>query len=1104
MNNLEAVLAVTNNLFSKLNYALDFEKALRNTLKKLGEEFELDYAYLVSTPPKNSECQLNFKAIWYSNEIDCRECDFKLNESDDRQSLLLTKLKEEGFVQSLIDGPLFDVASHPFPVKNSNCYLLLPIYANLNFWGVLGFGYADSSNAFQISSIEVLKGFTNSLGALIFGKICEKNCIESNNKYNLILENIRDVVFILNFQFEVQSLNGGWERLSGFSVDESLNKSILLFFEETYQDYFSTELKNLTSSEMLEVTIDLPLSNSMNLIRWVRVSIKHSPDSHRELLGTIIDIHQNKLNSDLLNVNHKKFDFKFIDKEGILYIGDPNSRSYPIVSEKISKLGLSQEFFLNNPTYLLDIAHPDDLRKVKEFLAETWERESLDLEYRIINENGLTLWVANKTWMEYDSKGKPFRLHGVFTDITSSKTREIQLLESEERFKTISENLLFPLLMCSLDCTEVLYINELFLNLITHDTSYIAKEFNIDDYVSHPDPTISVRDYIVMALEIDNLEVLVHEADGDVWYSLTSQRVSYQDGYVLVIILYKIHKRKLAELERGRLEEALHALNYTQVSFSMDVEVQETYSKLLSTLLFFTKSEYGFLGEVLYDDLGKPYLRSNAINNVRGNHSVDTFIDRHLEKGFEFRALDNLIGKVLLSGKPLIANSMDDPKGSAVELPLGHPRINRFLGIPIYQGENFIGLVGLANKDKVYTQEDLDFLQPFMSSYANLISLVNENKHRLLAEGLRVESENLYKILSDNVDDIVSLHDLELGAMYVSPSIERVTGFSPEILLGSNFFKCFTNIIAADVDFTKHPKFVAPVIHKSTGKTIQIEMIWKPLYNEEGALYSFLATSRDVTERESVLVRLRETLDKERELNQLKSKFISMTSHEFRTPLATIISSKDLLERIINKQDDNEFKAKSLRHIDKINIQLNRLNNMVSDVLMMEQNSNGGINLDLDLLNFKEVIMGTLYENFSFDLENPCICIDFPSDSVLMKSDRTCLSYIVKNVIENSIKYSKGSIRKPSLVLRKRNGLILLRVQDFGLGIPSDEIKFIFDPFYRASNTDGIKGTGLGLSIVNELVLKLAGKIKLRSKEFSGTTITILFPYEKKDYSSGG
>ena len=1104
MRNLEAVLPVTNKFFSKLHQTSEFEFTLKELIKELGEKLDVDYAYIVNTPPENIECQFNFGAIWYSDELLCRELDPKFNGHDFRQSGYLTRLKNEGYILSLSEDSLPDILSHPIHGIENNCFLLLPIYANLNFWGIMGLGFSVSDEMVTASSIEPLISFTNSLGALIFGKICHKNHIDSENKYNLIIENIRDVVFILNFQFEVLSLNGGWERLTGFEIGESLNKSIFLFFEETYLNYFSAGLENLSNGELLELTIDLPLKNSKNLIRWVRVSIKHSPENNKELLGTIIDIHLTKINTDKLKVTNQEFDFRFKNNEDILYIIDPGSQSYVIVSEKISKLGLSRDKFLNNPFYWYDIVHPLDKERVKDFFIESLEKRNVELEYRIINENGLTLWIENKTWLEFDAKGSPLRLHGVYTDITSTKTREIQLLESEERFKTISENLPFPLLMCSLDCTEVLYINELFLNLITHEGAFIAKEFNIDDYVSHPDQSISVRSHIVMAQEIDNLEVLVHESEGDVWYSLTSQKVSYQDGFVLVIILNKIHKRKLAEQEMSRLEEALQALNYTQLTFSMDVEVQETYSKLLSTLLFFTKSEYGFLGEVLYDTNGKPYLRSNAITNNRSGMGTDKFLDLHIKKGFEFKELNNLIGQVLLSGKPLISNNVSNEVESTAKLPKGHPRINRFLGIPIYKGNEFLGMVGLANKNKIYTQEDLDFLQPFMSSYANLIGLVNENKNRLLAENLRVESENLYKILSDNVDDIVSLHDLNFTTLYVSPSIERVAGYSPKILLGKNFFDCFNKRVPNDVDFVKHPKFVLPVNHKYSGKTIQIEMIWKPLYNEDGKLYSFLATSRDVTERESVLVRLRETLDKERELNQLKSKFISMTSHEFRTPLATIISSKDLLERVIQKYDNQELKNKSFRHLEKINNQLNRLNNMVSDVLMMEQNSDGRISLDVEHLNFKEVIMGTLYENFSFDIENPSVTIDFPSDPVYLKSDRTCLSYIVKNVIENAIKYSKPGGKKPLLFLRKRGGIILMRVQDFGLGIPSGDQKFIFNPFYRASNTEGIKGTGLGLSIVNELVLKLAGKIKLRSKEFIGTNITILFPYEKKDFNSGG
>mgnify|MGYP003641462513 CR=1 FL=1 len=1095
----DLVFKTTSNALSILNNSEDLEQAIADILKEIGEGLKLECTFVIRCIEPSANGGMCYEYEWCNEGVDARLNGIKSKILLSRKtSLIKTVLMDNGSFHSPVDSKvdLFD----DFPgIRNMDSYLLIPIYLNRGLWGMIGLEYSFSNPMFLDSSIHHLRNLGISFGFFVLSLENKKRHVDTEQKYLRIIENIRDVVFTLDFSFKFVYLNGGWERLTGFSKEQSLGQTILSFFEPTYIDFFVKELEVLSSGVSLEITLDLPLVTFNKELHWIRIYVKQSLEDEGKLFGTILDIHQNKLNAEKLRYSHSAFKSLFNTVEDVLYIGNPTSRSYYIISKRISDFGVSQEKFINEPSYWLDMVHIEDRLIVDKFIRNSWVEENQKLEYRIINNHGITLWVENRTWLEYDMSGKPYRLHGRLSDITTTKTKELELLESEERFKVISENLPFPLIMCSLVDLEILYFNEFFLNMISQNNSSVRKDFNIDDYVFHPDSSISIREYILDGVEIDNLEVLVHEANGDHWYSLSSQKLPFKGGEVVIIILYNIHKRKLAELERFRLEDVLTALDQTQISFSMEEEFRDTYAKLLSTLIFFTKSEFGFLGEVIYDNDGAPYLRSNAIKNVECSEEIQRFIDSHMEKGFIFKELDNLIGDVLLSGKPLISNDLNGVGRSRANLPKGHPNIKRFLGIPIYKGDQFIGMVGLANKEKIYSQEDIDFLKPFMSSYANLISLVNENKRRVMAESLHKESENLYKILSDNVDDVVSLHDLKMKIRYVSPSIERVTGISPEELIDKDFFEFINYHHEKSIDFESYPKFVIPVLHNKSGKTIKIEMIWKPLYNNQGKLYSFLATSRDVTDRELILSKLKKTLDKEKELNQLKSRFIAMTSHEFRTPLATIFSSNDLLKMILSQLENQEIKSKSMRHIDKINTQLGRLTQMVTDVLLMEQTSDGRLNVNLSLLDINQIIVETLQDKFAYNEAKPCINLKLPNKSVYLKSDRTWLSYIIKNIVENALKYSKSGDRMPDLSIKKRPNAIVLLVQDYGIGVPRKEQKFIFDPFYRSTNASSVKGTGLGLSIVYELVLKLGGKINFKSKENYGTTISIVFPYGTQD-----
>jgi PAS domain S-box-containing protein len=321
------------------------------------------------------------------------------------------------------------------------------------------------------------------------------------------------------------------------------------------------------------------------------------------------------------------------------------------------------------------------------------------------------------------------------------------------------------------------------------------------------------------------------------------------------------------------------------------------------------------------------------------------------------------------------------------------------------------------------------------------------------------KSENLYRLISENIDDIVSLHDLDLKILYVSPSLEKLTGFKPEKFIGKKFFKLFDFNPDNYADFTTYPRYVIPLKHAVSGKEIKLEILWKPILNERGEIMSYLATSRDVTEREIILGELKGTLEKKIELNQLKTKFISMISHELRTPLS----------------------------------------NIISDVILFEKNDHGKldtIEIDVDL---RSHLTQLVFNRFGLKDNKTKIKLDMGSGPLVVKSDPTLLTYVFGNLIENAIKYTPEGSPKPILKVIQNPESVEIHVIDFGIGIPADQTKFVLDTFHRATNAKDIKGTGLGLSIVTDLLEKLGGKLTFYTKEHLGSTFIVTIPYEKKN-----
>ena len=157
------------------------------------------------------------------------------------------------------------------------------------------------------------------------------------------------------------------------------------------------------------------------------------------------------------------------------------------------------------------------------------------------------------------------------------------------------------------------------------------------------------------------------------------------------------------------------------------------FDYLLDNLLELSNSEYGFIGEILYDKNDMPFLRSYAITNIAWTDELKEDYKKNINKGWDFRNLNNLFGLAILENKIIISNDpLNDPRrGGKSKIPHGHPPLNKFAGMPFYHKEKIIGMVGIANKKDGYNMDYITKLQPFLDTCSTLISgfkLMDENK----------------------------------------------------------------------------------------------------------------------------------------------------------------------------------------------------------------------------------------------------------------------------------------------------------------------------------------------------------------------------------------
>lgn len=234
---------------------------------------------------------------------------------------------------------------------------------------------------------------------------------------------------------------------------------------------------------------------------------------------------------------------------------------------------------------------------------------------------------------------------------------------------------------------------------------------------------------------------------------------------------------------------------------------------------------------------------------------------------------------------------------------------------------------------------------------------------------------------------------------------------------------------------------------------------------------------------------LAKSLNKEKELNELKSRFVSLASHEFKTPLSTILSSTYLLQQYTESEDQ----AKRQKHIERITSSVGTLTDILNDFLSVGKIEEGRIHLKLASFNVKDLI-NTIVDEIGDTHKNKRHIIYKHTGEEIVFLDPSLLKHIVLNLLSNAIKFSteKASIEINTEVTNDQLSLI---VKDQGIGISQEDKAHLFERFFRGANVSNIEGTGLGLHIVAKYVELMNGTIECSSVLEGGTVMTILFKF---------
>ncbi len=368
-------------------------------------------------------------------------------------------------------------------------------------------------------------------------------------------------------------------------------------------------------------------------------------------------------------------------------------------------------------------------------------------------------------------------------------------------------------------------------------------------------------------------------------------------------------------------------------------------------------------------------------------------------------------------------------------------------------------------------------------------------RHWKTLKDLRLSEERVRAVLESQAE-LICRFKADTTLTFVNSAYANYFGKMPDELIG----KKWLTLVPEDQHdgILKHINDIVsgrePVTYEHEAINSHGEVRWqqwtdKPIFNEDGAMVELQSVGIDITERKKAEIALRQALEKERELGELKSRFVSIASHEFRTPLTTILSTASFLE-MAEGQISSE---KRLARLEKIQTAANGMTELLNDVLLFGKAEANRLEYQpkpMDIVAFSteiiEDIQATTGDKYHFTYSNHLQNPNVTFDDKLMRQ-------IINNLVSNAVKYSPqgGEIR---FELAYELNSLIIAVSDQGIGIPERDQPHLFEPFHRAKNARNIAGTGLGLAITKKAVETHGGEITFESTHNQGTCFTIRIP----------
>lgn len=752
------------------------------------------------------------------------------------------------------------------------------------------------------------------------------------------------------------------------------------------------------------------------------------------------------------------------------------------------------------------LASPDELVGKTDFdflpeRAAEWERDDreiiesgqpkLNVEELIVDADGSQHWLRSNKVALRASNGQATGILVTVEDITERKQVEAALVESENRYRIISEMIsdyAFALDIHPDGTYSYAWATEDAVQRLT-GYSYLDLANNFRLY--HPDDAERAEQDFEKTLRGESTSGeyrIITKAGETRWIRLQQRSEQTTEDQVVkrvYAVAEDITKRKQAEaaLEQKYYEERAMQ-NFLKVLHDVTIQLTgaTTLDEFFRLVVQFGLEQFGFerIALLLYE------TQTGTTRGTYGTDEKGQLIDEH-ELFFE---ASNLPDK--------LKATLDYDKRFALYDNVALYTRGKQSGI----GQNAVAILGneepmgwIAVDNAVYgrplTKPQLDILPLYALTVGFLLARKREEV-RTLALTQRLDlatGAGSIGVWEMNVLNNTVIWDSRMFPLY---------GIAPESFSGT--YVDWRSRIHPDDRFQLDAALQA-VLNDEKPYDVEFRVVWPDesthhikgnamvLRRSDGKPERVVGVNIDITGLKRSEEQLQQALVHEKELGELKSRFVSMASHEFRTPLAAILATTETLTIYREKMTEPQIDAR----LDKIRQQVGYMKGIMEDVLQLSRIQAGRVDFNPAKDNFDALCREIVEEFDSQELHHGRIIYEAKQPSVIGSFDRRLMRQAISNLISNGLKYSPQdkSIR---VELTQDQDEIVLKVVDQGIGIPPDDLKRLFEPFHRAANVGAISGTGLGLSITKQAVELHGGKLFPTSEVGVGTTFTVVLP----------